>query len=58
MDAASKVRSWSAVSAWSSCSSRLSTSRWPPRDQVVSIWAGTNGKMDEAPVVDIRSLRA
>ena len=23
-------------------------------DQVVSIWAGTNGKMDEVPVADIR----
>jgi F-type H+-transporting ATPase subunit alpha len=23
-------------------------------DQVVSVWAGTNGKMDDVPVVDIR----
>jgi F-type H+-transporting ATPase subunit alpha len=23
-------------------------------DQVVSVWAGTNGRMDDVPVVDIR----
>ena len=47
-------RRWSAVSAWSSCSSRPSTSRCPTEDQVVSVWAGTTGKMDDVPVEDIR----
>ena len=28
-------------------------SPFPVEDQVVSIWAGTNGKLDEVPVVDI-----
>jgi F-type H+-transporting ATPase subunit alpha len=29
-------------------------SPYPTEDQVVSIWAGTTGRMDEVPVVDIR----
>ncbi|WP_375399518.1 F0F1 ATP synthase subunit alpha [uncultured Amnibacterium sp.] len=28
-------------------------SPYPVEDQVVSIWAGTNGKLDEVPVVDV-----
>jgi F-type H+/Na+-transporting ATPase subunit alpha len=28
-------------------------SPYPVEDQVVSIWAGTNGKLDEVPVIDI-----
>ena len=40
--------------AWSSCSSRPSTRRSPSRTQVVSIWAGTTGKLDDVPVEDIR----
>ncbi len=27
---------------------------YPVEDQVVSIWAGTNGKLDDVPVADIR----
>ncbi|MFD7920031.1 F0F1 ATP synthase subunit alpha [Streptomyces sp. NPDC059740] len=27
---------------------------FPPEEEIVSIWAGTNGKMDDVPVADVR----
>ncbi len=31
---------------------------YPVEDQVASIWAGTNGKLDEVPVADVRRFEA
>ena len=54
LDAASKARAGARSSGWSSCSSRPQYQPYPTEDQVVSIWAGTTGKMDDVPVEDIR----
>ena len=43
-----------AAPAWSSCSSSRSTTPFPVEEQVVSIWAGTTGQLDDVPVEDIR----
>ncbi len=44
----------SAARGWSSCSSSRSTQPFPVERQVVSIWAGTSGQLDDVPVADIR----
>ena len=48
--------SWSAGPAWSSCSSRASTV--PIEKQVIAIWAGGNGYLDDIPVEDVRRFEA
>ena len=45
---------WTAAAAWSSCSSRPQYSPFPVEEQVVSIWLGTSGKLDDVPVADVR----
>ena len=50
--------SWSAAPAWSSCSSSRNYSPYPVEEQVVSIWAGTEGKLDDIPVGDVRRFEA
>ena len=45
-----QARSWTAVPGWSSCSSSRSTRPFPVEEQVVSIWAGTSGQLDDVPV--------
>jgi len=42
LDAASRQQLTAAPASWN-CSSRASTRRFPVEEQVVSIWAGTNG---------------
>ena len=42
--------------AWSSCSSRASTV--PVEKQVISIWSGTNGYLDDVQVEDVRRFEA
>ena len=42
--------SWPAAPGWSSCSSSRSTRRSRSSEQVVSIWAGTTGQLDDVPV--------
>ena len=40
--------------AWSSCSSSRTTRRTRCEEQVVSVWAGTEGKLDDIPVGEVR----
>ena len=49
-----RSRSWSAVSALVELLKQAQYQPMPTEDQVVSVWAGTTGKMDDVPVADIR----
>ena len=45
--------SWIAAAGWSSCSGSRSTRPYPVEEQVVSVWAGLQGLLDEVPVDDV-----
>ena len=46
------------VRASSSCSSSRRASPYPVEEQVVSIWAGTTGKLDDIAVEDVRTFES
>ena len=58
LDKASQGAARPRVRGWSSCSSSRSTARSRWSEQVVSIWAGTTGQLDDVPVEDIRRFEA
>ena len=44
--------------AWSSCSSSRRPRRYPVEEQVVAIWTGTTGQLDDIAVEDVRRFES